>query len=96
MTELEKKESIKSFMKKTINEKKFKESEVCKDKKYKDVIKDSNDIINNLDKEDVEFHIMLCKFIKDKKMFLVDEENFDEYSLDTFIYKNNKLNLISL
>ena len=40
--------------------------------------------------------MILCKFIKDKKIFLVDEENFDEYSLDTFIYKNTKLNLISL
>jgi hypothetical protein len=39
---------------------------------------------------------MLCKFIKDKKILLVDEDNFNEYNVESFVYNDNKLNLISL
>ena len=87
---------IKTFMQQNINEKLFNKNKVCEDKKYKEIIKHSVNIINNLNEEELDFHMMLCKFIKDKKILLVDEDNFNEYNVESFVYNDNKLNLISL
>ena len=99
MTELQFKEHIKSFIKQTIDEKTFNKNKVCDKDKYKKVIKNTLNYIDNIEEDDmcdVQFHMMLYKYIKEKKIKLVDEENFVEYDAESFLYNNNKLSIISM
>jgi hypothetical protein len=96
MSELEpKKNYIMTFIKENINKRKFNKDKICKDKKYEDIMKNTTDIINNLDEEEIEFHIMLIKYIKDNKIALVDPEYFIESKLDYFLYDEDVLKLVN-
>ncbi len=39
---------------------------------------------------------MLCKYIKEGKLILLDEENFCEIQSETFIYNDDKLHIINV
>ncbi len=96
MSELEQKKNyIITFIKENINKKKFNKDKICGDKKYEDIIKNTTDIINSLDEEDVDFHLMLIKYIKEDKIALVDPEYFIERKLDTFLYDEDILKLVN-
>lgn len=97
MSELEQKKNyILTFVKESINKKTFNKYKVIEEKKYEDIIKNTTNIINNLDEEEIEFHIMLIKYIKDNKILLVDPENFEEYNLECFLYDEDILNIINI
>ena len=96
MTDLKaKKEYIKTFIKDNIDKKHFKKLKVCKEKKYEDILKNTINIIDNLNEEEIEFHIMLIKHIKDNKIALVDAENFEENNLNYFIYDDDILHFVN-
>jgi len=99
MSELQSKEEIKKFIQETIDEKNFNKNKVCDKDKYKKVIKNTLTYIDKIEENDVcdvNFHMMLCKYIKEHKIKLVDEENFVEYDAKSFVYNNNKLSIISI
>ena len=99
MSELQSKEEIKIFIQETIDEKNFNKNKVCDTDKYKKVIKNTLTYIDKIEENDVcdvNFHMMLCKYIKEKKIKLVDEENFVEYDAESFVYNNNTLSIISI
>ena len=99
MSELQSKEEIKIFIQETIDEKKFNKNKVCDKDKYKKVIKNTLTYIDKIEENDVcdvNFHMMLCKYIKERKIKLVDEENFVEYDAESFVYNNNTLSIISI
>jgi hypothetical protein len=96
MSDIQNKNYIKSFMQENINEKQFNSNKVCDGTKYNKVIKNSINVINNLDETETEFHMTLCKFIKNKKISLVDEEYFNEKNVESFVYAKMLLSIISI
>ena len=99
MSESAFKEQVKDFIKETIDEKEFNKRKVCDKDKYKKVIKNTLTYIDEIEENDVcdvEFHLMLCKYIKEGKIKLVDEEYFDEKPAKSFVYNDNKLSIISI
>ncbi len=96
MSELEQKKTfILNFVKGSINKKEFNKLKIIEGKSYDEIIKNTTNIINKLDDEELEFHIMLIKYIKDNKISLVDPENFEEYKLECFLYNEDSLTIIN-
>jgi hypothetical protein len=99
MSELQFKEEIKFFIQENINETKFNKNKVCDKDKYKKVIKNTLTYIDEIEENDVcdvQFHMMLCKYIKEGKIKLVDEEYFDEKAAQSFVYNENTLSIIHI
>ncbi len=97
MSELKnKKDYIITFLQENINQRTFNKEKVCDDIKYKDIMKNTIYIINNLNEDEVEFHLMLIKYIKNNKVALVDAEYFIESKLDYFVYNDDILQLVNI
>ncbi len=97
MNELEtKKNSILTFIKESINKKTFNKHKVCEDVTYEKIIKNTTNIISKMDEEDIDFHIMLIKYIKEDKIALVDPEHFIESKLEAFLYDEDVLKIINI
>ncbi len=97
MSELQqKKDYIMTFIKENINKKKFNKNKVCKEKTYEEIINNTKDFINNLDEEEIEFNIMLIKYIKEDKIAMVDPEYFRESKLECFLYNKDVLTIINM
>jgi hypothetical protein len=96
MTESENKKYIKSFIQENINEYQFNKRKVCNNHTYKKVINNTIGIINTFDKDNIDFHMMLCDYIKKQKIKLVDQENFAEMDAQSFIYHKDILSIINI
>jgi len=103
MDNIEQKEHIqhiKDFVKQNTNQKEFNKLNKGLDnydnKSSKTIITNTNKIIDKFNEKDITFHLMLCNYIQNNKLLLVDEDNFQENYAETFIYDDNKLHIVNI